>query len=211
MKNFIWRGKNMDYNLLGKNDSDKRKYEEFIAQEEEKWTKLSEEIKQLRTSKEGTFQERSMAILEKQIQMEEIDRGIVAREQAIEDLYVREMQNTLMEKKQNNEISVQEFANEIKNIREYRSMISTKNFIEDYDREDTILDMKLKLEYMKKSLGKVPKEQADKNIATMRKEKEDNAEFRQDEENDLIDQKFKYDRRNLYYQRNVGEITKKVS
>ena len=197
----------MDYNLLGKNDSDKRKYEEFIAQEEEKWTKLSEEIKQLRTSKEGTFQERSMAILEKQIQMEEIDRGIVAREQAIEDLYVREMQNTLMEKKQNNEISVQEFANEIKNIREYRSMISTKNFIEDYDREDTILDMKLKLEYMKKSLGKVPKEQADKNIATMRKEKEDNAEFRQDEENDLIDQKFKYDRRNLYYQRNVGEIT----
>ena len=39
-------------------------------------------MKQLRTSKEGTFQERSMAILEKQIQMEEIDRGIVAREQA---------------------------------------------------------------------------------------------------------------------------------
>ena len=139
----------MNYNLSGKNDSDKRKYEEFIAQEEEKWTKLSEEIKQLRTSKEGTFQERSMAILEKQIQMEEIDRGIVAREQAIADLYVREMQNTLMEKKQNNEISAQEFANEMKNIREYRSMISTKNSIEDYDREDTILDMKLKLEYMK--------------------------------------------------------------
>ena len=68
----------MNYNLSGKNDSDKRKYEEFIAQEEEKWTKLSEEIKQLRTSKEGTFQERSMAILEKQMQMEEIDRGIVA-------------------------------------------------------------------------------------------------------------------------------------
>ena len=197
----------MNYNLSGKNDSDKRKYEEFIAQEEEKWTKLSEEIKQLRTSKEGTFQERSMAILEKQIQMEAIDRGIVAREQAIADLYVREMQNTLMEKKQNNEISAQEFANEMKNIREYRSMISTKNSIEDYDREDTILDMKLKLEYMKKSLGKVPKEQADKNIAAMRKEKEDNAEFRQDEENDLIDQKFKYDKRNLYYQRNVGEIT----
>ena len=72
----------MNYNLSGKNDSDKRKYEEFIAQEEEKWTKLSEEIKQLITSKEGTFQERSMAILEKQIQMEAIDRGIVAREQA---------------------------------------------------------------------------------------------------------------------------------
>ncbi len=31
----------MDYNLSGKNDSDKRKYEEFIAQEEEKWAKLS--------------------------------------------------------------------------------------------------------------------------------------------------------------------------
>ena len=39
----------MNYNLSGKNDSDKRKYEEFIAQEEEKWTKLSEEMKQLRT------------------------------------------------------------------------------------------------------------------------------------------------------------------
>lgn len=41
----------MNYNLSGKNDSDKRKYEEFIAQEEEKRTKLSEEMKQLRTSK----------------------------------------------------------------------------------------------------------------------------------------------------------------
>ena len=34
---------------------------------------------------------------------------------------------------------------EMKNIREYRSMISTKNSIEDYEREDTILDMKLKI------------------------------------------------------------------
>lgn len=140
----------MDYNLSGKNDSDKRKYEEFIAQEEEKWAKLSEEIKQLRTSKEGTFQERSMAILEKQIQMEEIDRGVVSREQAIADLYVREMEATLTQKKLNNEISAQEYSNEVRNIREYRSMISTRNSIEDYDREDTILDMKLKLEYMKK-------------------------------------------------------------
>ena len=57
--------------------------------------------------------------------------------------------------------------------------------IEDYGIEDTILEMKLKLEHMKKALGKVPKEQADKNIAAIRKEKEDNAEFRQDEENDL--------------------------
>ena len=72
----------MNYNLSGKNDSDKRKYEEFIVFFFFILFKLSEEIKQLRTSKEGTFQERSMAILEKQIQMEEIDRGIVAREQA---------------------------------------------------------------------------------------------------------------------------------
>ena len=50
-------------------------------------------------------------------------------------------------------------------------MISTRNSIEDYDREDTILDMKLKLEYMKKALGKVPKEQADKNIETIERTK----------------------------------------
>lgn len=88
----------MDYNLSAKNDSDKRKYEEYIAQAEEKWTKLSEEIRQLRTSKDGTLQERNMAILERQIQMEEIDRGIVSREQAIADLYVREMQEALNQK-----------------------------------------------------------------------------------------------------------------
>lgn len=197
----------MNYNLSGKNDSDKRKYEEFIAQEEEKWTKLSEEIKQLRTSKDGTLQERNMAILERQIQMEEIDRGIVSREQAIADLYVREMQEALNQKKLNNEITSQEYANEIQNIREYRSMISTQNNIDDCDRESTILDMKMKLEYMKKSLGKVSKEQADKNIEAMQKEKEGNEEYRQDEENSLIEQKFKYDRRNLYYQRNSGEIS----
>ena len=197
----------MDYNLSAKNDSDKRKYEEYIAQAEEKWTKLSEEIRQLRTSKDGTLQERNMAILERQIQMEEIDRGIVSREQAIADLYVREMQEALNQKKLNNEITSQEYANEIQNIREYRSMISTQNNIDDCDRESTILDMKMKLEYMKKSLGKVSKEQADKNIEAMQKEKEGNEEYRQDEENSLIEQKFKYDRRNLYYQRNSGEIS----
>ena len=164
----------MDYNLSAKNDSDKRKYEEYIAQAEEKWTKLSEEIRQLRTSKDGTLQERNMAILERQIQMEEIDRGIVSREQAIADLYVREMQEALNQKKLNNEITSQEYANEIQNIREYRSMISTQNNIDDCDRESTILDMKMKLEYMKKSLGKVSKEQADKNIEAMQKEKEGN-------------------------------------
>ena len=86
-------------------------------------------------------------------------------------------------------------------------MISTQNNIDDCDRESTILDMKMKLEYMKKSLGKVSKEQADKNIEAMQKEKEGNEEYRQDEENSLIEQKFKYDRRNLYYQRNSGEIS----
>ena len=197
----------MDYILSGKNDSDKRKYEEFIAQEEEKMAKLSAEIKDLRFSKDGIFQERNLAILEKQIQMEEINRGIVAREQAIADLYVRELQETVIKKKQNNEISFQEFANVMQNIREYRSMISTKNSIEDYNSVDTILEMKLRLEYRRKALGKVPKEQADKKIEKIKEEKENNASYKQDEENDLINPKFKYDRRNLYYQRNVEEIT----
>ena len=126
---------------------------------------------------------------------------------AIADLYVREMEENLTQRRMNKEISAQEFSNEIHNIREYRSMISINSNIEDYDIESTILQMKLRLEHMKKSMGKVPKEQADKNIAEMEQTLSDNEEYRQDEVNELAKQNFEYKRRNLYYQRNSGEIS----
>ena len=117
------------------------------------------------------------------------------------------MEENLTQRRINKEISAQEFSNEIHNIREYRSMISINSNIEDYDIESTILQMKLRLEHMKKSMGKVPKEQADKNIAEMEQTLSDNEEYRQDEVNELAKQNFEYKRRNLYYQRNSGEIS----
>lgn len=197
----------MDYNLSQKNDNQKKQYESIIEQNNKKYLKLAEEIKNIRADKEGTAQDRQFAILELQIQQEEIERDTVAKEQAIANLYVREMEENLTQRRMNKEISPQEFSNEIHNIREYRSMISIKNSIEDYDNESTILEMKLRLEHMKKSMGKVTKEQADKNIAEMEQTLSDNEEYRQDEVNELAKQNFEYKRRNLYYQRNSGEIS----
>ena len=197
----------MEYNLSQKNDNQKKQYESIIEQNNKKYLKLAEEIKNIRAGKEGTAQDRQFAILELQIQQEEIERDTVAKEQAIANLYVREMEENLTQRRINKEISAQEFSNEIHNIREYRSMIATKNSIEDYDNEATILEMKLRLEHMKKSMGKLPKEQADKNIAEMEQTLSDNEEYRQDEVDDLAKQNFEYKRRNLYYQRNSGEIS----
>lgn len=197
----------MEYNLSQKNDNKKKQYESIIEQNNKKYFKLAEEIKNIRAGKEGTVQDRQYAILELQIQQEEIERDTVTKEQAIADLYVREMEENLTQRRMNKEISAQEFSNEIHNIREYRSMISINSNIEDYDIESTILQMKLRLEHMKKSMGKVPKEQADKNIAEMEQTLSDNEEYRQDEVNELAKQNFEYKRRNLYYQRNSGEIS----
>ena len=197
----------MEYNLSQKNDSQKKQYESIIEQNNKKYLKLAEEIKNIRAGKEETAQDRQFAILELQIQQEEIERDTVAKEQAIANLYVREMEENLTQRRMNKEISAQEFSNEIHNIREYRSMISIKNSIEDYDNESTILEMKLRLEHIKKSMGKVPKEQADKNIAEMEQTLSDDEEYRQDEVNELAKQNFEYKRRNLYYQRNSGEIS----
>lgn len=197
----------MEYNLSQKNDNQKKQYENIIEQNNKKYLKLAEEIKNIRAGKEGTAQDRQFTILELQIQQEEIERDTVAKEQAIANLYVREMEENLTQRRINKEISAQEFSNEIHNIREYRSMISVKNSIEDYDNESTILEMKLRLEHMKKSMGKIPKEQADKNIAEMEQTLSDNEEYRQDEVNELAKQNFEYKRRNLYYQRNSGEIS----
>lgn len=197
----------MEYNLSQKNDNQKKQYESIIEQNNKKYFKLAEEIKNIRAGKEGTAQDRQFAILELQIQQEEIERDTVTKEQAIADLYVREMEENLTQRRINKEISAQEFSNEIHNIREYRSMISINSNIEDYDIESTILQMKLRLEHMKKSMGKVPKEQADKNIAEMEQTLSDNEEYRQDEVNELAKQNFEYKRRNLYYQRNSGEIS----
>ena len=197
----------MEYNLSQKNDNQKKQYESIIEQNNKKYFKLAEEIKNIRAGKEGTAQNRQFAILELQIQQEEIERDTVTKEQAIADLYVREMEENLTQRRMNKEISAQQFSNEIHNIREYRSMISINSNIEDYDIESTILQMKLRLEHMKKSMGKVPKEQADKNIAEMEQTLSDNEEYRQDEVNELSKQNFEYKRRNLYYQRNSGEIS----
>lgn len=197
----------MEYNLSQKKDNQKKQYESIIEQNNKKYFKLAEEIKNIRAGKEGTAQDRQFAILELQIQQEEIERDTVTKEQAIADLYVREMEENLTQRRMNKEISAQEFSNEIHNIREYRSMISINSNIEDYDIESTILQMKLRLEHMKKSMGKVPKEQADKNIAEMEQTLSDNEEYRQDEVNELAKQNFEYKRRNLYYQRNSGEIS----
>lgn len=197
----------MEYNLSQKKDNQKKQYESIIEQNNKKYFKLAEEIKNIRAGKEGTAQDRQFAILELQIQQEEIERDTVTKEQAIADLYVREMEENLTQRRMNKEISAQEFSNEIHNIREYRSMISINSNIEDYDIESTILQMKLRIEHMKKSMGKVPKEQADKNIAEMEQTLSDNEEYRQDEVNELAKQNFEYKRRNLYYQRNSGEIS----
>ena len=136
----------MDYTLSDKNDNKKKQYESIIEQNNKKYFKLAEEIKNIRAGKEGTAQDRQFAILELQIQQEEIERDTVTKEQAIADLYVREMEENLTQRRMNKEISAQEFSNEIHNIREYRSMISINSNIEDYDIESTILQMKLRLD-----------------------------------------------------------------
>lgn len=198
----------MKYNLSQKNDNKKKQYESIMEENNKKYLKLAEEIKNIRAGKEGTAQDRQFAILELQIQQEEIERDTVDKEQAIANLYVREMKENLIQRKMNKEISGQEYANEMHNIREYSSMISTKDSIEYYDYESTILEMKLRLEHMKKSMGKVPKEQADKNIAEMKQTLSDKEEYSQNEVNELAKQNFEYKRRNLYYQKNSGEISK---
>ncbi len=198
----------MEYNLSQKNDNQKKQYESIIEQNDKKWLKLAEEIKNIRAGKEGRTKDGQFAILELQIQQEEIERDTDTKKEAIADLYVREMKENLIQRERNKEISASEFANEIRKIREYKSMISTKNSIEYYDKEEIIIEMKLRLEHMKKSMGKVPKEQADKKIAEMKQTLSDNEEYRQDEVDDLAKQNFEYKRKNLYYQRNSGEISK---
>ncbi len=197
----------MEYNLSHKNDNQKKQYESIIEQNNKKYLKLAEEIKNIRIGKNGTAQDRQFKILELQIQQKEIDRDTVAKERAISSLYVREMEENLTRRKINKEISVQEFSNETHNIREYMSMISVKNSIEDYDNEATILEMKLQLEHMKKNMEKVSKEQSDKSIAEIEKTLSDNEKYRQYEVDELAKQNFEYKRRNLYYQRNSGEIS----
>lgn len=197
----------MEYSLSPKNYNKKKQYESIIEQNNKKYLKLFEEIKNIRASKEGTALDRQFSILELQIQQEEIERDTVAKEQAIANLYVREMEENLIQRRMNKKISAQEFSNEMHKIREYRSMISIKNAIEDYDNEATILEMKSRLEHMKKSMGKVPKEQVNKNIAEMEQTLSNNEEYMQDEIDELAKQNFEYKRRNLYYQRNSGEIS----
>ena len=48
----------MDYALSDKNDNQKKQYESIIEQNNKKYLKLAEEIKNIRAGKEGTLQDR---------------------------------------------------------------------------------------------------------------------------------------------------------
>ena len=54
----------MEYNLSQKKDNQKKQYESIIEQNNKKYFKLAEEIKNIRAGKEGTAQDRQFAILE---------------------------------------------------------------------------------------------------------------------------------------------------
>lgn len=197
----------MEYYLSEENANKKEQYENSVAQKNEQWSRLSKEIKNIRLSKSGTMEERQAHILEKQIQMKEIELEIIAKEEAIADLYISQIRENLLQRRTNGDINALQFSNEMTNIREYKSMLETKRSIEYYTDESSIIDMKIKLERIKKVMGMIDKEQAEKNISKMQQQVVNNESNIQDQEQELLEQNYELKRKNLYYQQKTGQIS----
>lgn len=198
----------MDYKLSAKNEENKTKYERLIDENNKKIEILLKKKSSIELDENLGIYDRGLNALEIQIQIEEIKRDNSTKEQAIADLYVRQVNENLKQLKIDGKISDQEFANVAQNIRQYREMIDITNIINDYEAEEKILKMKLRFENMSKSMQRTPKELADNKISIIKKELSSNKENKNYEYENLSEEYSKFRERNLYYQKNNKEISK---
>ena len=131
---------------------------------------------------------------------------INSNKRAIEELYIREMDSNLNKSRLNKEIDSTEFADQKRRLNSMKIFNGCKNDMKTLNLEDIIIDFKLRLEELKNSLKMTTVEQKNINIKELEREKEITRQCYESSQEKLINEKYDYDYKNIYYDRKVGKI-----
>lgn len=203
----------MEYKLSKSREVKRKAYENKIKENDKKYWKLAEEMRRIKSSKDMTPEDRQIAILKLEIEQKEIEIDMQTQEMSIEKLCEQEMKDnwnnkTKNSRKDNKEvISAAEYTQGTKEITETYVMYGESKELESIDIEKLIIEMKIKLETIKRNYGKIPKDQADENIEKMKRELSDLGEHKKVQEDLLAKDYFEYNKRHLYKKRSNGKIS----
>ena len=135
-----------------------------------------------------------------------LEADINSNKRAIEELYIREMDSNLNKSRLNKEIDSTEFADQKRRLNSMKIFNGCKNDMKTLNLEDIIIDFKLRLEELKNSLKITTVEQKNINIKELEREKEITRQCYESSQEELINEKYDYDYKNIYYDRKVGKI-----
>ena len=194
------------YKLSEKFNEKKNEYEKIIEQNTKECFALNKKINDLISGKEIPDTNKEYDILNLKTKLLTLEVEINSNKRAIEELYIREMDSNLNKSRLNKEIDSTEFADQKRRLNSMKIFNGCKNDMKTLNLEDIIIDFKLRLEELKNSLKITTVEQKNINIKELEREKEITRQCYESSQEELINEKYDYDYKNIYYDRKVGKI-----
>lgn len=194
------------YKLSEKFNEKKNEYEKIIEQNTKECLALNKKINDLISGKEIPDTNKEYDILNLKTKLLTLEVEINSNKRAIEELYIREMDSNLNKSRLNKEIDSTEFADQKRRLNSMKIFNGCKNDMKTLNLEDIIIDFKLRLEELKNSLKITTVEQKNINIKELEREKEITKQCYESSQEELINEKYDYDYKNIYYDRKVGKI-----
>jgi len=106
----------------------------------------------------------------------------------------------------NKEIDPTQYSDQKRRLDVLRTFVGCKNDLEGLKLDDNIINFKLKLEELKNQTKLTTIEQKNTNIKELQREKEITKECYESSKEDLINKKYDYDYKNIYYDRKIEKI-----
>lgn len=194
------------YKLSEKFNEKKNEYEKIIEQNTKEYFALNKKLNDLISGKEILDTNKEYDILNLKTKLLTLEVEINSNKRAIEELYIREMDSNLNKSRLNKEIDSTEFADQKRRLNSMKIFNGCKNDMKTLNLEDIIIDFKLRLEELKNSLKITTVEQKNINIKELEREKEITKQCYESSQEELINEKYDYDYKNIYYDRKVGKI-----
>ena len=194
------------YKLSKEFNEKKNEYEKIIEQKIKECSNINNEISKLKKDEKNLDNKKEYDILNLEIKKSELERDIYGLNGTIKQLYIREMRSNLDKARLNKEIDPTQYADQKRRLDVLRTFVVCKNDLEGLKLDDNIINFKLKLEELKNQTKLTTIEQKNTNIKELQREKEITKECYESSKEDLINKKYDYDYKNIYYDRKIEKI-----
>ena len=194
------------YKLSKEFNEKKNEYEKIIEQKIKECSNINNEISKLKKDEKNLDNKKEYDILNLEIKKSELERDIYGLNSTIKQLYIKEMGSNLDKARLNKEIDPTQYADQKRRLDVLRTFVGCKNDLEGLKLDDNIINFKLKLEELKNRTKLTTIEQKNTNIKELQREKEITKECYESSKEEMINKKYDYDYKNIYYDRKIEKI-----